>query len=161
MKEHVTKRFNEFIEKATEKDMEVLAAIFEGLQAEGNAKSPYVNRLFHFEREIKDNSITMTAPIAPITYNSLGIAHGGVIATLIDTAIGTLANVTVSSEGNAAVTTDISVRYLKAAKGGTLTCQGTILHKGKKTMILEGRVYTEEGVLCAHSTANFFIIPRP
>ncbi|WP_180954189.1 PaaI family thioesterase [Bacillus sp. M6-12] len=161
MKEYVTKRFKELIENATKKDLEVLTAIFEGLKSEDNAKSPYVNRLYHFEREIKDNTITMTMPISPIVLNSIGITHGGVIATLIDTAIGTLANVTVAPEGNAAVTTDISVRYLRAAKGGKLTCEGTILHKGKKTMVLEGKVYSEDGTLCAHSTGNFFIIPRP
>lgn len=152
-------QFNRIAEAADEKELLVLKHVIEGLQKKKQKNGSFVNRLFQFETKVDGDGIEMSMPITPLVQNSLDIVHGGVIATLIDTAMGTLIN-TFLPEGKAVVTTELQTHYLKPAKGDKLTCICSILHKGGKIIVLEGKVYRNDGALCAHSTASFFVVDR-
>ncbi|MGE7779260.1 PaaI family thioesterase [Peribacillus sp. NPDC097264] len=145
---------------ADEADLRVLSGIISSLKEKRkNEKYSYISNLLKLNKQVSHDgtSLSMVMPITPLSHNELNITHGGIIATLIDSAMGTLAGSTVP-EGYATLTTDIQVRYVKPAIGEQLTCTCNIMHTGNKTIILEGKVYRDDGLLCAVSTGSFFIV---
>ncbi|MFD9624440.1 PaaI family thioesterase [Peribacillus muralis] len=154
------KDFQELAELADTTELSILSGMISGLKARKNqSKYSYISSLLQLHKNVntEETTITMTMPNTPLVHNELNITHGGMIATLIDTAMGTLASSTVPT-GYATVTTDIQVRYVKPAIGDLLTCTCELIHKGSKTIIIEGKVHRDDGELCAVSTGNFFIL---
>ena len=158
--EELVEKFRELAMTADESDLQVLSGIISSLQTKREDKKySYISNLLQLNKQVINDGTTlsMVMPITPLVHNELNITHGGVIATLIDSAMGTLASTSVPV-GYATVTTDIQVRYVKPAIGEQLTCTCKLIHKGSKTIILEGKVYRDDGLLCAVSTGNFFIV---
>ncbi len=91
--------------------------------------------------------------------NLLGIVHGGVIATLADTATG-LAYRTVLEPGTQHVTTQLSVTYLAPGRGGRVLARGRVLKRGRRTGYAEADVLDGEGRLLARAAALFAILPE-
>jgi uncharacterized protein (TIGR00369 family) len=91
--------------------------------------------------------------------NLLGIVHGGVIATLADTAAG-LAYRTVLEPGTAHVTTQLSVTYLAPGRAGRILARGRVVKRGRRIGYAEADVQDEEGKLLARATALFAIVPE-
>ncbi|MGE7601921.1 PaaI family thioesterase [Peribacillus sp. NPDC097675] len=159
-REELIAEFQELAVTADELELSVLSEIISSLQTKRKEKRySYISNLLQLNKQVTSDGTTlsMLMPITPLVKNELNITHGGVIATLIDSAMGTLASSTVP-EGYATVTTDIQVRYVKPAIGEQLTCTCNLIHKGSKTIILEGKVYRDDGILCAVSTGSFFIV---
>ncbi|MFE4349527.1 PaaI family thioesterase [Peribacillus butanolivorans] len=152
--------FQKLAKSADETELAVLSGIISGIQVKREQKKySYISSLLQLNKDVRqqDTSLTMTMPNTPLVHNELNITHGGMIATLIDQCMGIIANSTVP-EGYATVTTDIQVRYVKPAIGDHLTCKCELIHRGNKTIIVEGKVYRDDGELCAVSTGNFFIL---
>jgi acyl-CoA thioesterase len=88
-----------------------------------------------------------------------GFAHGGVSASLIDSAIG-LALCTIIDQGTAITTIDLQVNFLSPAKPAILTARGRIIHKGKRTAVGDCEVTDEHGQLVSKGTATYLILER-
>jgi len=86
-----------------------------------------------------------------------GFAHGGVSASLIDSAVG-LALCTMIDRESAIRTIDLQVIFLAPAKPGSLTARGRIIHKGKRTGVGECQVTDEAGKLVSKGTATYLIL---
>ena len=76
-------------------------------------------------------------------YNPIGSVHGGVIATLLDSASGCAVQTTLP-EGTGYTSLDLSVKYLRAvrADSGTMTCTGTVVHRGRRTALAHAELAT-------------------
>ncbi|WP_064093829.1 PaaI family thioesterase [Rossellomorea aquimaris] len=160
MKEDLHKLLNECIENATEKDLESLEQLLKGVRrTQTKVNGSIIGGIFAMRREEINGKFQMSIPITSVTYNSLNIVHGGVTATLVDTAMGTLANMMLP-DGFGAVTTNLNVHYLAPGIGDELTAYATIVHKGSKTIIVDGKVVSGDGRVVAHSTGSFFIIEK-
>jgi uncharacterized protein (TIGR00369 family) len=85
--------------------------------------------------------------------NGLGVVHGGVHATLIDTAMA----VSVASLGLRGATTQMNVHFVGAARDGRLVCSAEVVHRTGKTATAEARVHDASGELLALATASFRI----
>lgn len=84
----------------------------------------------------------------PEHLNNLGIAHGGLICTLLDVAMGTAARTTV---GRPVMTLDMQVSFLSPGRG-TLHAEGRIVRAGRSVIFCEADIRNEEGELVARST---------
>ena len=91
-----------------------------------------------------------------LTQNA-GFAHGGVSASLIDSAVG-LALCTMISKGDLITTIDLQVNFLAPAKPGLLTARGEIIHKGKRIAVGDAKVTDENGRLVSKGTATYMIL---
>lgn len=80
--------------------------------------------------------------------NHLGIAHGGVLCTLLDVAMGTVARRTV---GRSVMTLDLQVAFLAPGRG-TLLAEGRIVRTGRSVVFCEADVRDEAGGLVARAT---------
>lgn len=89
--------------------------------------------------------------------------HGGVLATLIDAAIGGALGTygSASSGGVDQATLDLNVSFVGAARGETLLAEGRIVRRGRTIAFGETRVTDAGGTLVALGRATYMIIsPR-
>ena len=71
--------------------------------------------------------------------NPNGFVHGGVVFTLVDTAMGR-ATIFVLDEGSYCASIEVSVRFLRAVTEGRMTARVTVLQAGRRIVQQEGRV---------------------
>lgn len=86
---------------------------------------------------------------------SSGIAHGGVAASLIDSAVG-LALCTLIEPDQMISTVEMKVNYLIPARPGLITATG-IIHKGKRIAVGEALVF-EENKIVAKGLVTYMIL---
>jgi uncharacterized protein (TIGR00369 family) len=156
MKEKVTDLFEQIMEKGTDEDIKVLEHILEGLH---NKQLTYVNSLLHMEGELKDNTYEIKIPLNSMVNNPLNILHGGITATVIDTAMGALVH-SILPEGSGAVTTSLNIHYISPGIGEYITCKARIDHHGSKTMLVSADVFRSDGQKIAQASGSFFIIKK-
>jgi uncharacterized protein (TIGR00369 family) len=162
MDQKIQNDLHAYLQNASEEEEQVLKQILEGLKRkQEGVNGSYLGGLLKANSTFneKEQQLEMIIPTNPIIQNSLNIVHGGITATLIDSAMGTLVHRILPSDVYA-VTSEIKINYVAPGVGKEFTCITSIIHKGSKTIVCEGRVLRDDGVLIAHSTASFFIIPR-
>lgn len=90
--------------------------------------------------------------------NALGIAHGGLAATLIDSATGSAA-LTTQPVGGRSTTLELKVNFVRpmTPATGRVRCEGTIIHHGRRVATAEARVVDSRGKLIAHGSATLML----
>jgi uncharacterized protein (TIGR00369 family) len=78
--------------------------------------------------------------LGPHHLNNRGVVHGGVLAALLDTAIGAAVISAIPKEWWCA-TTSLSVQFLEGVHEGRLTARGRVLRKGRRVAFASGDVY--------------------
>lgn len=86
--------------------------------------------------------------LGPHHENNLGMAHGGILCTLLDVALGTAARTEI---GRPVVTLDMQVAFLSPGRG-TLTAEGRVVRAGRSIVFCEADIRTEAGELVARGT---------
>jgi uncharacterized protein (TIGR00369 family) len=88
-------------------------------------------------------------------YNPLGTVHGGVLATLLDTATGCAVHFTLP-RGVGYTSIDLTTRFLRqvTVDSGRLRCEGALLSAGRRTALAEARLTDGDGRLLAHATST-------
>ncbi len=93
--------------------------------------------------------------------NPFGIVHGGVLAALLDTAMGCAVH-SLLPAAVGYVTGELNVRFLRPAllSGGPLSCAGEVVHQGRTTMVTSGRVVDADDRVIALAGATC-LVRRP
>ncbi|QSX77835.1 PaaI family thioesterase [Agrilutibacter solisilvae] len=87
-----------------------------------------------------------------------GIVHGGVLATLLDTAT-FWAGFMRLPEDAGLVNVDLKLNYLKAVAAGRLRTVGECLRAGRQISYAQASVFDEQGDLVAHGTSTLMALP--
>ena len=105
--------------------------------------------------------VVMTCTPAEYHYNPMAIVHGGLAATLIDSATG-IAVVSVLPLGTPWTTLDLNLTYTRpmTKDTGPVHCEGRIVHQGARVVTAEAEVKTEAGQLIAHGGASWLVLER-
>jgi uncharacterized protein (TIGR00369 family) len=111
--------------------------------------------------EIEEGRAVFACEPAEYHYNPLGVVHGGLAATLLDSAMGCAVHSTLPV-GVSYTTIEIKVNYLRAltSETGAVRAEGRVIKVGGRVAIAEGRVVDEAGNLYAHGTTTCLIL-RP
>ncbi len=88
-------------------------------------------------------------------YNGIGIAHGGLAATLLDSALGCAIN-TMMPAGKIFTTLEMKINYVRPLRRetGEVRCEASVIHVGGRVATAAGRIVDESGKLYAHGTAT-------
>jgi uncharacterized protein (TIGR00369 family) len=79
-----------------------------------------------------------------------GVAHGGAIMSFADTLGGARAFVNLAEGAAGTTTLESKTNFVGAARiGSTLTGVCAVIHRGRRTQVMQTRVETEEGRLVA------------
>lgn len=87
-----------------------------------------------------------------------GIVHGGVLATLIDTATFWSVFLRLPEEAGL-VNIDLKLNYLKSVSQGPITAQGRCIRAGRSINYAEASVWDENGNILAHGTSTLMVLP--
>jgi uncharacterized protein (TIGR00369 family) len=92
-------------------------------------------------------------------YNPLGTVHGGIAATLLDSAMGVAVHTTLN-EGETYTTLELKVNYVRAITEATgrIVASGSVIHRGGRVATAEARLTDGEGRLLAHGTSTCLIM---
>ena len=94
-------------------------------------------------------------------YNPIGMVHGGIPCTLLDSAMGCAVHSTLPA-GVGYTTLELKVNIVKAISRDTgfLRAEGRLIHAGRTTAVAEGRLVDAACKLYAHATTTCLIL-RP
>ncbi|WP_027715049.1 PaaI family thioesterase [Desulfuromonas sp. TF] len=110
--------------------------------------------------EIGEHHAVMEVEVGKKHLNYLGGAHGGLIATLIDT-VCFFPRPFIPS-GRLVTTSNLNVSFLRpAAPGDHLMARAEVLHRGRRTASLSVRVLDGESRLIAHGTVTLMVLQEP
>ena len=130
------------------------------VQSEHAADLPSIGRLLGMRfDEVEHGRIVLSLDTRPDFANTLGIVHGGIAATMLDTVMGCAVHTTLPA-GVGYTTLELKVNYIRAARtdGQLLTAEGTVIHVGRRTATAEGKVLDGDGKLVAHATTTCLIL---
>ena len=83
-----------------------------------------------------------------------GVLHGGVTATLIDTAMAFAVRTRLPIE-SATATIDLTVHYVRPHTAGVVTCVAKNVRAGKRIFTVSAEVFNEEGKLIATGLSTY------
>lgn len=83
-----------------------------------------------------------------------GVLHGGVTATLIDTAMAFAVRTRLPIH-EATATIDLTIHYLRPHLSGTFTCTGKVVRAGKRIFTVSAEVHNEVGKLIATGLSTY------
>lgn len=127
--------------------------------AKGGLPAPPLARLLGFELEtVEEGKATFAMQPAEWHYNPFGIVHGGVAATLFDSALGCAVQ-SLLPAGRMAPTMELHINYIRPVtiSTGRIRCSGQVVHLGKRSATADGRLVDMDGKLYAHATGTFLI----
>lgn len=89
--------------------------------------------------------------------NNLGVAHGGVICSLVDHAIGAAVGYALGRTRRA-VTAELKVNLLAPTTTGTLIATGRLIREGTRLIVGEAEVVDHDGRLIAKGLGIWAIV---
>ncbi len=94
-------------------------------------------------------------------YNPIGGVHGGVVATVMDSALGCAVQSQLPA-GVGYTTLEIKINMIRAisSRTGRLRAEGRVVHGGRSTAVAEADLKDEQGRVYAHGTTTCLIL-RP
>ncbi|WP_101756981.1 PaaI family thioesterase [Oceanicoccus sp. KOV_DT_Chl] len=120
--------------------------------------SPYIDylgiKIIHMENGIAEMELELTDDFK----NSGGMAHGGVLASLADSAAGSAA-FTIVPANQIAVTTDFTMTCLRSTVSGTLYARAEMIHTGKRFMRAEVKIRSARDLLVT-AGVSFMVVER-
>ncbi|MFM9965589.1 MAG: PaaI family thioesterase [Planctomycetaceae bacterium] len=129
--------------------------------AESDPLGPFLEGLRAEPVTSEKGRATWRLTVAEQHLRTHGILHGGVVATLLDTAMGRAVS-TLCRDDQSAVTAQLNVNFLRPAwPGETLMITGEVLHSGRQTAVTRGEIRTATGVLVATGSGTFLFVAQP
>lgn len=93
-------------------------------------------------------------------YNPIGTVHGGLVCTLLDSALGCAVQSTLA-QGQGYTSIEIKVNYLRPvfASSGPLVCSATVTKPGNRVAFADGVVTDGSGKTVATATGSLLVFP--
>jgi uncharacterized protein (TIGR00369 family) len=95
-------------------------------------------------------------------YNPIGMVHGGVASTLLDSAMGCAVHSTLPA-GTGYSTIELKINFIRplSSKTGKVLCEARVIHTGGRIATAEGKLVDKDSKLYAHATTTCIIFdPR-
>lgn len=95
-------------------------------------------------------------------YNPIGSVHGGIFATLLDSAAGCAVQSTLP-QGMAYTSLDLTVKFLRriTVDTGRVRAIGTVVNQGRQTALAQAQLVDVKDRLLAHATSSCLLFPVP
>ena len=127
---------------------------------EGRLPRPPIAELLGFEGiEVEEGRATFAVTPAEYHYNPIGVVHGGLAMTLLDSAMGCCVHTRMPA-GGAYTTLEAKTNLVRAItdQTGALRAIGKLVHLGNRIATAEGRLEDASGKLYAHATTTCIVL---
>jgi uncharacterized protein (TIGR00369 family) len=104
--------------------------------------------------------VEFTCELDESVYNPIGVVHGGLVCTLLDTVAGCAVHTTLPA-GVGYTSIELKVSYLRAvhAASGPLTATGRVVKPGRRVAFAEGEVLDAAGRTVATASSSLLVFP--
>ncbi|UCG22483.1 MAG: PaaI family thioesterase [Deltaproteobacteria bacterium] len=91
-------------------------------------------------------------------YNPIGMVHGGVASTVLDSAMGCAVHSTLPA-GTGYSTVELKINFIRplSTDTGKVLCEARVIHSGGRIATAEGKLADKNGKLYAHGTTTCLI----
>jgi len=130
--------------------------------ADGTLPAPPIARTLGFDVvAVEPGRVVFEFTPAEYHYNPIGSVHGGVSATMCDSACGCAVH-SMLPAGASFTSQDLTVKFLRpvTVSAGPLRCEGTVIHLGSRTALAQASLSDASGRRYAHATSSCLIF-RP
>lgn len=124
------------------------------------ADSPFYRWTGMHVTAAEPGSVTLTLHLEEHHANLQGFAHGGVLATLADAAMG-LSVRSALEPGRRHVTVELGVHYLRAVRTGTVTANGRAVRIGREIAYAEAAITDKRGTDLARASGTYSVTSPP
>jgi uncharacterized protein (TIGR00369 family) len=109
---------------------------------------------------IGDGSVEFRCRPDESAYNPIGLVHGGLVCTLLDSVAGCAVQTTLPA-GVGYTSLEIKVSYLRPVRldDGELTATGRVTKPGRRAAFADGEVRDSRGRLIATATSTCLVFP--
>ena len=119
--------------------------------------APYYQLLQIRLEEIDAGFARFRMPFRRELMQAYGVAHGGAITSLADTAVA-FALMTLIQPGERVTTVELKINFLAPVVEGELIGESRVLQKGKRLALADMEVKDEKGKLIAKGLATYMIL---
>jgi len=127
---------------------------------DGRLPSPPMAQLLGFRlTEVEPGHAVFEITPGEQHYNPIGVVHGGLAMTLLDSAMGCCVQTRMPA-GRTYTTLEAKTNLVRAIsdKTGTLRAIGKVVHLGKRVATAEARLEDATGKLYAHATSTCMVL---
>ena len=111
---------------------------------------------------VEHGRVEFSCVVDESVYNPIGVVHGGLVCTLLDTVAGCAVHSTLP-QGVGYTSIEIKVTYLRAVTqaSGPLIAVGTVVKPGRRVAFAEGQVLDAAGKAVATASSSLLVFPLP
>jgi 1,4-dihydroxy-2-naphthoyl-CoA hydrolase len=96
---------------------------------------------------ISEAEVVAELVVSPAHYQPMGVVHGGVYCSMVETVCSIGGHVHASKRGMMVVGVDNQTSFFKATRSGTLRATARPLSVGRRTQLWEANIHDEAGTL--------------
>lgn len=133
--------------------------ILEKLQRVFNERAPIAVNFGMRLAYNEDGQAVVRLPHNPDLNQALGGVHGGVMATILDSA-GWFTAAAAYGRASWLATSQLSIHFLEPVREEELVAVGKVIKLGKRQAVVEMTLHTQAGVLVAHAVGTFIPLPE-
>ena len=130
---------------------------------DGRLPAAPVSQLVGFTlTEVEPGRVVFECEPSESQYNPIGGVHGGVISTLLDSALSCAVHTTLPA-GTAYTTAELKINFVRpiVVRTGRLRAEGRVIHAGSRLATADARLTDLAGKLYAHAVGTCLIFtPR-
>ncbi|MBV6633783.1 MAG: PaaI family thioesterase [Alphaproteobacteria bacterium] len=111
---------------------------------------------------IEAGKVEVSMLVREYQYNPIGTVHGGIAATLLDTAVACCIHTTLGAD-EVYTTLELKVNYVRGitSKLTRVRAIGNIIHRGRRMATSEAKLFGDDDKLYAHANTTCMIMPAP
>jgi acyl-CoA thioesterase len=122
-------------------------------------KQPYWTLLGIELLDVKKGWAKLKLPFSETLIHPLGIAHGGAIFSLADSAVA-MALLGLTEKEEWFTTIETNINYIRSFRGGEIIAEARIVNRGQKTALGDVDITDQQGRLVAKSRATYMILKQ-
>lgn len=123
--------------------------------------APPIAALFGMDvTSVEPGQVVFTCEPHESAYNPIGVVHGGLVCTLLDSVVGCAVHTTLPL-GTGYTSVDIAVSYLRpvTSASGLLSATGRVVKPGRRVAFAAGEVVDTSGRIVATATSTLLVFP--
>jgi uncharacterized protein (TIGR00369 family) len=125
----------------------------------GELPQPPIFATMDFESiEVAEGKVSFFFRPQEFHYNPIGMVHGGVMSTILDSAMGCTVHSALPA-GVGYTSLELKVNFLRpvSLNTGLLKCEGNLINLGQRTALVEAKLLDENQKLYAHGVSTCMI----
>jgi uncharacterized protein (TIGR00369 family) len=119
---------------------------------------PFLKLLGIEVESVGPGTATLVVPVREELMRNDGIIHGGVMASLIDSAFA-FAIIPILDDGERTVTVDLTIHYLRPVSSGVAKATARIVRLGRRVITVSAELFDENEKLAATALSTYLRIP--